>query len=255
MAKIGQGFMGGFSGRLGPAVGYQWNGKWCLRSRPVMIKNPRTAAQQEHRTLFREEVRLAARMSRAINRTLTEAARAAGMTSYNLFVSINQHCFSLVDGQLAVDYASLVLSMGPVAPVRFGTPQVEEGITLTVPFERNPEHTRAGGLDMVSLYVYCPAIGKGYLAAPVYRKAQSISVVLSDDFAGQEWHLYGFVADEHGLFSETIYGGTVNGANPVGSAPVVDMETGEILSLAATVPAETTGQQAAIGANAPRDDG
>lgn len=102
MAKIGNGYMGGFSGSLGPAVGYQWNGKWCLRSKPAMVRNPRTVKQMEHRALFRQQVRLAAQMRWAVTTALTDVARESGMTSYNLFVSLNQQAFSQVEGELAV---------------------------------------------------------------------------------------------------------------------------------------------------------
>ena len=58
MAKQSEGYLGGFSGRLGPAVGYMWNGKWCLRSHQQFVHNPRTAAQVEHRELFKQQVQL-----------------------------------------------------------------------------------------------------------------------------------------------------------------------------------------------------
>ena len=49
MAKQSGGYLGGFSGKLGTAVGYMWNGKWCLRAHNPMVRNPRTEAQTEHR--------------------------------------------------------------------------------------------------------------------------------------------------------------------------------------------------------------
>ena len=211
MAKMDYGYLGGFRGKLGTAVGYQWNGKWCMRSRPRMVKNPRTEAQQANRTLFGEEVRLAAHMSWAINRTLTPMAREAGMTAYNLFVSLNQQAFSLVDGRLEVDYPHLMLSMGPVAPVSFGTPTMTEDLCLSVDFEKNMQLPRAKAYDSVSLFVYCPSWGYGYLAAPVYRKSKRISMMLPSLCTGRELQVYGFVEDAQGNFSETIYVGTVSG--------------------------------------------
>ena len=203
------GYMGGFRGKLGTAVGYRWNGKWCMRSRPRLVKNPRTEAQQANRALFAEEVRLAARMSWAINHTLTTMAREAGMTAYNLFVSLNQQAFGQEEGHMTVDYPRLMLSMGPVAPVSFGTPTVTEDMCLTIDFEKNMHLPRAKAHDLVSLFVYCPSWGYGYLAAPVYRSSKKISMLLSSLLAGREVHVYGFVEDEQGNFSETVYAGTV----------------------------------------------
>ena len=77
MAKQMNGYLGGFSGKLGPAVGYCWNGKWCMRSHNAVVRNPRTEAQQEHRMLFRDMVRLAGRMKEALRIGLREASLEA----------------------------------------------------------------------------------------------------------------------------------------------------------------------------------
>ena len=211
--------MGGFSGRLGTAVGYQWNGKWCLRSLPGQVRNPRTEAQVKHRQLFKQEVQLAARMRWVLTTCLTEAARAAGMTAYNLFVSLNQPCFGEEDGQLAVDYARLRFSSGPVAPVAFTTMEWTADNVLTADFERNPLHLSSNQHDRVHLYLYAPALGLGYLAAPVYRSARRVAASLPDAFAGCTVHLYGMVQDEHGRWSETVYAGSMTLAENAAAQP------------------------------------
>ena len=205
MAKQDNGFLGGFSGRLGTAVGYQWRGKWCVRSLPGAMANPRTAAQQAHREMFKQEVQLAGRMNWVLRETLGAISLEMGLTAGNLFVKSNQHAFAWSDGHLAVDWASLVLSAGPVAPVRFGVPTVSGGTTLTVGFEKNPLHGRAENYDRVYVYVYCPSLEKGYLTAPEYRKTQSVSAVLPEMFAGREVQLWGMVQDAQGRWSETLY--------------------------------------------------
>ncbi len=208
MAKQVEGYLGGFRGKLGPAVGYVWNGVWCVRSRPGQVRNPRTEAQQQHRELFKQEVQLAAAMRQAVVKGLGAVARPLHMTPQNLFVKANQPAFALDEGQLAVDYPRLVLSAGPVAPVGFGSPVTTEGNVLNIDFEKNPQHMRADAFDSVYLYVFCPAANEGYLTAPVYRKDRHISVVLPDCYIGNEVYLYGFVQDEQGRSSETLYIGS-----------------------------------------------
>ena len=209
MAKIGSGYLGGFNGVLGPAIGYLWNGKWCVRSRPGQVRNPRTANQVACRQSFAAEVRLAAAMRWGVNAGLTAAAREAGMTAYNLFVSINQEAFAFADGQLSVQWPLLQLSVGPVAPVAFATPQVHPGNVLEIAFEKNPEHRLAANYDRVNLFVYCPDLAEGYLATPVYRRSKSLAVSLPDNMAGREVQLYGWVEDEQGRLSTTLYAGAV----------------------------------------------
>ena len=169
MAKQQNGYLGGYSGRLGPVVGYMWRGKWCLRSKPAKVHNPRTDRQQSHRHLFKAMVQFASHQSQVLRVGMRQVSRDEGMTEQNLFVSLNSQSFSLVDGTLQVDYSRLLFGCGPVAPVAFGRPVVDERRVLTVTFERNPLHMRSSGEDTVYLYAYCPAAGRGLLSAPSMR--------------------------------------------------------------------------------------
>ena len=201
MAKQSTGYLGGFSGRLGPAVGYMWNGKWCLRSHQPLVRNPQTEAQMAHRSLFKQEVQLAARMRWAVTTALTDAGREAGMTSYNLFVSLNQPAFSLDGGQLAVDWRCLQLSMGDTAPVVEATAVREAGNVLSVSYAKGA----GAAFDHVYLYVYCPALKQGFLSAPVYRRDKHVRLALPDAFADCELHAYLMVCRKDGRWSPTLY--------------------------------------------------
>ena len=195
-----EGYMGGFIGKLGPAIGYRWRGRWCLRSVPQRVRNPRTAAQQAHRMLFRDMVRLAGRMRAAVNIGLHEVALDGGMTECNLFVRLNKGQFT-ADG---VDFGQLLLSVGPVAPVRFTDVQVDDNQVLTACFERNPLHQRADSDDEVFLYVYNALRGRGLLAAPVLRRDRQVALALPDGWADEELYYYAFVRDRQGRTSDTI---------------------------------------------------
>ncbi len=209
MAKLEGNAFGGFSGRLGNLVGYSWKGVWCVRVRPAVVRNPRSAAQQRNRAMFAEEVRLAGRMGWVLNTGLAAVSDELHMTPQNVFVKANQQAFSASDNGLAVDWSELIVSAGPVAPVAVNEAVVDDRNVLNVSFEKNPMRMRASSTDMVHLYVYCPAINEGYLAAPVYRHKGRVALLLEDDFTGQEIHIYMFVSNEQGLCSETAYGGTL----------------------------------------------
>ena len=205
MAKLEGNVIGGFRGKLGNLVGYSWKGVWCVRSRPAKVRNPRSEAQQRHRSMFAEEVRLAGRMGWALSVGMAVVADELHITPQNAFVKANQGAFSWSDGGLAVDWNALIVSAGPVAPIALGTPRVSDIGVLEVDFEKNPYHLRADSVDQVHLYVYCPAVAMGYLAAPVYRKERRVSVVLPREMLGQELHVYAFVTDNEGRASETCY--------------------------------------------------
>ena len=232
MAKQTAGFMGGFHGRLGPAVGYMWRGQWCVRAYNPAPRNPRTPEQVAHREMFKREVQLASHMSWAINLSFKEVSYNMGMTPYNLFVHLNQHAFSLVErdqsganqhafslverdqsganqpnevvnGIFTVDYRKLILSTGPLQEAVYEAPEWTSDNVLTVKLGRSSGDRH----DYVRLYVYCPDLETGILTAPVYRKAKQISAMLPDRFAGCEVHVYGLVYNDEGVWAETTYVG------------------------------------------------
>ena len=52
MGIINQGILGGFSGKVGPIVGFRWKSNYYIRARAAKISNPRTPKQQEQRGKF-----------------------------------------------------------------------------------------------------------------------------------------------------------------------------------------------------------
>ena len=205
MAKQTAGYLGGFNGKLGPAIGYRWRGVWCMRSYNRHPANPRTPKQVAHREMFKQEVQLAATMRWAINQSFRDISYEMGMTPYNLFVHLNQHAFSLNEGAFVVDYSALRLSVGPLAEAEYGAPVWTADNVLTVHFERGGGKSN----DYVRLYVYCPEKETGILTAPVYRNKKIISAMLPDMFAGCEVHVYGLVSNEKGMWADTTYIGRV----------------------------------------------
>ena len=201
MAKQSYGILDGYRGTVGTVIGYRWRGKWCLRAKPRFVRNPRTEAQQAHRMLFRDMVRLAGRMLDATRWGLGRASMEEGMTECNLFVRLNKDCFS-AEG---VDYERLAVSHGPVAPVGFTAAGVDGHGVLHVEWEKNPLGMRCKADDDVFVYAWCPSLEQGCLAAPAKRSRKRMDVALPDEFLGQEVHCYGFTRDMDRQTSETAY--------------------------------------------------
>ena len=195
-----------------------WNGKWCLRSHQQFVHNPRTAAQVEHRELFKQQVQLAAKMRCAVIRTFTDLAREAGMTSYNLFVKVNQPAFSAAEGLLQVDYSRLRMSVGDVAPVELTELQRTEDNILKVKYNKGAGEY----LDYVYLYVYAPDVEAGFISAPAYRMDKLLALQLPDLFAGHELQVYLLVQSQDGRWSDSQYVGAIS------QGETLDAETGEV---------------------------
>ena len=214
MAKCTDGIMGPFSGKVGTVVGYVWNGKQCMRAYNPDVRNPRTSAQKEHRELFKQEVQLAAQMRWAVGTTLRDAARGEGMTAYNLFVRLNQHAFGHDGDRLTVDYPTLVLSVGDAAPVRAEGMEWSADNVLTVNYERG----LGKAYDHVSVYVYVPDLGTGYMCAPAYRRDKRVAAALPDSFAGHTAHVYLMTQSADGRWSRSTYAGSLQPGEAVATA-------------------------------------
>ena len=221
--------MGPFIGRLGTAVGYVWNGKCVARSYNPHVRNPRTPEQVAHREMFKQEVQLAARMRWAVTRSMTDAARAEGITSYNLFVRENQHAFrwsaaeggssaqGAAMGALQVDYSTLRLSVGDVPGVAAESVELDDDNVLSVGFARGAGRA----FDEVYLYVYAPELGKGFLSSSAYRRDRRITLALPDDYAGRELHAWLMAKADDGRWSESSYV-DINAAEPAEEPDATD---------------------------------
>ncbi len=204
MAKQHYGINDGYRGTVGTVIGYQWRGKWCLRSRPRFVRNPRTPKQMAARGIFSSASRLASRMHSVLRLGMRGEAMKMHRTECNHFMSLNAPYFSLVDSQLQVDYENLLVAVGPVAPVGFGTPTSDAAL-ITIPFERNPLHLSSSSDDEVYLYAWCPELQQGILSIPAYRRQRQVTISLPDNWVGLEVHLYGFVTDYAGRASDSTY--------------------------------------------------
>ncbi len=197
-----------YQGRVGNTIGYYWRGKWCMRALPAQYKDARTESQVAQRNLFKLTVGFASHARQVIYAGLKAESVRHNLTESNYFMRINKGCFALVDNQLAVDYESLQLSDGPVAPVAFNAPQLIDETTVSITFDKNPLHRSTKSDDMVRLVAYCPELGDFDISAPAYRRGKQLEMKLHEFWAGREVHLWGFVTDNAGRASQTLYIGS-----------------------------------------------
>ena len=205
MAKLDQGILGPFRGKVGTVVGYTWRGLPCVRAYRRDVAYPNTTKQQAERDWFISMVRFASRAQSALKLGLRERAAEAPMTECNYFVMSNKRCFALRDGAVEVDYAGLRIAQGAAAEVLFAAPQFESGEVVSVDFEKNSGQSRASSEDSVYLFAYAPALGEGQLSAAAKRRSKVVRMSLPQHWSGTEVHLYGFVVDREGRASRSAY--------------------------------------------------
>lgn len=197
MAKLEQGILGPFTGKVGTVVGYLWKGKALVRAYRREVRYPNTERQQAERGWFVQMVRFAAAARGALLLGLREAAAREQMTEGNLFVKRNKGCFGL-DG--AVDYERLQFACGSVGVAAFERYDVDDGGTLEVRYGRGVGR----GQDAVYVYVYCPDLGQGLLSAAAARRDGVLRMALPDEWAGRELAVYGFCVDAAGHASRSV---------------------------------------------------
>lgn len=88
MARLDQGLLGGYSGKLGTTVGATWKGINVVRTYQPNVANPNTQLQRDHRNKFREIAQLGSFFLASMVKPFWDKG-AKKMSGYNAFVSIN----------------------------------------------------------------------------------------------------------------------------------------------------------------------
>ena len=236
MAKLEQGILGPFRGKVGTVVGYLWRGRQVVRAYRREINYPNTERQQAEREWFVGMVRFAATARQALLLGLRERAAREQMTEGNVFVRMNKGCFgrdaarrvrsaaamdmpraaaerascgSTADAarrvRTGVDYERIRIAEGAAAPVRFTTASVDEYNVLHVDFERNSGMTRAKGGDRVYVYVYNADTREGILSHPAERRRGGLQMQLPEGWNERNVRMWGFVVDGEGRASGSQY--------------------------------------------------
>ena len=210
MAKLEQGILGPFRGKVGTIVGYLWRGKQVVRAYRREINYPNTERQQAERDWFVGMVRFAATARQALLLGLRERASQWQMTEGNAFVRMNKGCFGReasggVSTGREVDYERIRIAEGSAAPVRFTGAGVDEGGVLRVDYEKNGGMTRAKGSDRVYVYVYNTDTREGLLSHPAERRQGRMQMQLPEGWNHQNIRMWGFVVDGEGRVSGSQY--------------------------------------------------
>lgn len=105
MAKIKQGILGGFSGKVANVVGTSWKGRAVMKSQPLSVANPRTEAQQEQRGKFSKIAELASAVLTQYVQPV-ENPISGDISGYNLFCKDNKGAFDALGKLVAANFVS-----------------------------------------------------------------------------------------------------------------------------------------------------
>lgn len=113
MARLDQGLLGGYSGKLGTTVGATWKGINVVRTYQPNVANPNTRLQREHRYKFKEIAQLGSFFLASMVKPFWDKA-AKRMSGYNAFVSANARAMS---DEMGFDPMKFIIGNGQMGHV------------------------------------------------------------------------------------------------------------------------------------------
>ena len=185
---------------MGKMIKSSWLGREYERRMPETVANPRTEAQQAHRTAFGEVSKLSAAMREAHEVGLHWKAIRERLNTPSVFKKLNKDCY----GPDGIIYSRVRMSYGTVSEVKITAVEVNEQGNVHVEFH---DHyvTDKNKKDTFWLFVFCPDLREGHFARPVERTVGVINAKIPDEWQGHELHLYAFMKNVKGQTSATMY--------------------------------------------------
>ena len=152
MGIINQGILGGFSGKVGPIVGFRWKSNYYIRARAAKVSNPRTPKQQEQRGKFATAFSFLKAIKPFIRigyKEFTQDKSAFNATmSYTLKRAVTGS-----GKEIRIDFDRALVSMGTLMPIFEGT-ATQNGNKMYFNWQDNSGMGNAEDIDIAMLLVY-----------------------------------------------------------------------------------------------------
>ncbi len=152
MGIINQGILGGFSGKVGPIVGFRWKSNYYIRARAAKVSNPRTPRQQEQRGKFATAFNFLKTIKPFIRMGYKEFTQ--DKSAFNAAMSYTLKRAVTGSGKdIAIDFNRALVSMGTLMPVFEGT-ATQDRSKMTFNWHDNSGTGNAEDTDIAMLLVY-----------------------------------------------------------------------------------------------------
>lgn len=193
MGKIPDGIFGGFSGRVGRVVGYNWRGEDMLRKAPrKRPKGSGTVKQLEQRDKFAMVMRFLTPIQEVVGQyfgnTYKSKSRFNLATSYNLTNGIIENPI----GTFELDYPRILLTKGGLRGMESGSVQAKPARVLELTWTDNSGQGSAADDDLVLVVVYSPAQELFQIFDPAALRSEgTVDLVMPTYLSGDDVHVWG----------------------------------------------------------------
>ena len=152
MGIINQGILGGFSGKVGPIVGFRWKSNYYIRARAAKVSNPRTPKQQEQRGKFATAFSFLKAIKPFIR--IGYKAFTQDKSAFNAAMSYTLKRAVTGSGkEIRIDFNRVLVSMGTLMPIFEGT-ATQNGNKMYFNWQDNSGMGNAEDTDIAMLLVY-----------------------------------------------------------------------------------------------------
>ena len=210
MGTLNNGFLGGFRGKLGPAVGSSWKGIDVIRCRPPRKRRRSTEGQLRQMAKLKLMTKFIHPLTGLLNRVYDSVT--VRMSCFNKALSYNLR--NAIEGDypsFKISYARVALGVGDLLNAdMLKAISLEKG-KLSFSWVDNSGEGSANSTDRMFAAVYCEALTNWVTCEDcALRNAGSYTLDITD-FSGKAVHPYiGFLSADGRFVSTTRYAGEVN---------------------------------------------
>jgi len=210
MGTLNNGFLGGFRGKLGPAVGSSWKGIDVIRCRPPRKRRRSTEGQLRQMAKLKLMTPFIRPLTGLLN--LAYDSVTVRMSCFNKALSYNLR--NAIEGEypaFKVNYARVVLGVGDLLNADMLKAISAEKGKLSFSWTDNSGEGSANSTDRIFAAVYCEALSEWVISDDgAGRDAGSYTLDVAD-FSGKAAQPYlGFLSADSRFVSTTQYAGMVN---------------------------------------------
>jgi hypothetical protein len=186
MAKINQGILGGFAGKVGNVIGGTWKGINYMRVKPSSVANPKTEGQVSQRTKFSTVLQFLQPIKDHIK--VGYKNYATKQTEFNSAMSYILNNAVIGEGSdFSIDYSSVLVSRGSLSMALNPVAGSDLSGGLHVSWSDNSTEVNANSTDAAFILVYASNLGQAVsLKAEATRADKSYDITLPDNFKGEK---------------------------------------------------------------------
>lgn len=209
MGKLNIGILGGFSGKVGPVVGADWNSIPTVRAYQPDVRNPQTAeqtAQRQKFTIVIAFIRVMLAILRVGFKNFTN-----GISPYAKAISIALKTGVKLVGELwQIDYENFTVSQGCLLQVDVGSTLQCDGGAVSINWQPNSGTGNALATDVAYMVLYNITKNEMLFVNALTRNDGYNEWAVISAWDGDTVHVYDFLVSADGkIVADSNYAGSI----------------------------------------------